>query len=368
MPRFLIAGGGTGGHIFPAIAIGRELRERVGNCDVLMVGTERGLETRLVPEAGFRLLTIPVAGLKGKGFLGVCRGMQKLPGALAASWRILAREKPSAVIGVGGYASGPVVAAAVLRRVPTLIQEQNMIPGATNRWLAPWVRQVAVTFDETRHHLRGRGVVTGNPVRREFASVPPRRKGRPTRHLLIFGGSQGAAAINDGAAAALPAIEPLRGALRIVHQTGEAGVEAMKAAYGKAGFVADVRAFISGMAGAMAEADLVVARSGATTVAELTAAGRGSILIPFPHAIHDHQTLNARALEKSAAAVLIPQKDLTGAKLASALLDLLGDEARLDAMAAAAKGMGRPDAAARIADLAIAVMRKDEPFDAETAP
>jgi UDP-N-acetylglucosamine--N-acetylmuramyl-(pentapeptide) pyrophosphoryl-undecaprenol N-acetylglucosamine transferase len=349
MPVVLIAGGGTGGHIFPAVAVARELRAR--GFEVVMVGAERGLETQIVPAEGLPLLTIPVAGLKGKGILGAALGALMLPGALAASWRIVASRRPRAVVGVGGYASGPVVAAALARRVPTLIHEQNLIPGATNRWLAPFVREVAVTFEETRARLGGRGVVTGNPVRSEFASVPPRPRGRAERRLLIFGGSQGAAAINGAVAAALPGLAPLRGRLRIVHQTGGAGAAAAREAYARAGFEAEVLPFIGRMAAAMAEADLVVARAGATTVAELTAAGRGSVLIPLPTAVHDHQTLNARTLERAGAAVVLPQPGLTGESLAAALAALLGDEERLDAMAAAARRLGRPDAAARIADL-----------------
>jgi UDP-N-acetylglucosamine--N-acetylmuramyl-(pentapeptide) pyrophosphoryl-undecaprenol N-acetylglucosamine transferase len=356
MPCVVIAGGGTGGHIFPAIAIARELRERVAGCEVLMVGTERGLETKLVPREGLPLLTIPVAGLRGKSVVKAAKGMAMLPGALIASWRILSKHSADAVVGVGGYASGPIVAAAVLRRVPTLIHEQNIVPGATNRWVAPWVREVALTWEETRAHLKGRGVVTGNPVRREFAAVGARPRGRSTRHLLVFGGSQGASAINEGMKAALSALAPLKGSLRIVHQTGEAHAESVRAAYAAGGFEADVRPFIEKMADAMAEADLVVARSGGPTVAELTACGRGSILVPFPAAAHDEQTLHARALEKNGAAVLLHQRDLSGRTLGEALVRILGDEAALDAMAAAARKMGRPDAAARIADLVRALM------------
>lgn len=358
MARFLIAGGGTGGHIFPAIAIARALLARLPGSEVVMVGTVRGLETKIVPAEGFRLLTIPVAGLKGKSAAATARGMLLLPGALAAAWRILGRERPHVAVGVGGYASGPVVAAAVLRRVPTLIQDQNLVPGMTNRWLAPFVSEVAVTFEGSRRYLRGRGVVTGNPVRPEFAEIPARPKGRPERRLLIYGGSQGAAAINGAMAAALQSLAPLRGRLRVLHQTGAAGVEAMRAAYGGAGIAADVRPFIPDMAGAMAEADLIVARSGGS-VAEITAAGRGSILIPLPAAVHDHQSHNARALEEGGAAVVIPQRELTGPILARHLLALLDDEGRLDAMAAAAKRMGRPGAAARIADLVAGLMRPE---------
>jgi len=350
MPRFLIAGGGTGGHIFPAIAIARALQARVPGCEVVMVGTARGLEMKIVPAEGFRLLTIPVAGLKGKSAAATLKGIAMLPGALISAWRILSAERPAVAIGVGGYASGPILAAAVMRRVPTLIQDQNLAPGMTNRWLAPFVGEVAVTFEGTRKFLGGRGVVTGNPIRPEFAAVPPRPKGRATRHLLVYGGSQGAAAINAAMAGALDRLGPLRDRLRVVHQTGAAGVEAMQAAYGKAKVRAEVRPFITKMAEAMADADLILARSGGG-FAEITAAGRGSILVPLPNAIHDHQAHNARALQEGGAAIVIPQRDLTGELLAARLIEILEDDSRLDAMAEAAKRMGRPDAASRIADL-----------------
>jgi len=352
MPRIVIAGGGTGGHVFPALAIARALLDRIPGCEVVMVGTERGLEARVVPQAGFRLLTIPVAGLKGKSLVSTARGLFMLPSAFAASWGILSREKPSVVLGVGGYASGPIVAVAAMRRIPTLIHEQNMTPGSTNRWLAPFVSAVAVTFPETVAALGGRGVVTGNPVRSEFAAIPARPKGRPAHHLLIFGGSQGSAAINRAVADALPHLMAFRDRLRVVHQTGEAGAAAMREAYGRAGFHANVRPFIEAMAHEMNDADLIVARAGATTVAELSAAGRAAIFVPLPTAIHDHQTHNAKTIERAGAAVVIPQAELIGEILASAISRLLSSEERLDAMAAAAKSMSRPDAAARIADLA----------------
>lgn len=319
---------------------------------MLMVGTQRGLEARVVPEAGFPLLTIPVAGLKGKSLLTAARNASMLPRALVASLGHLRRHRPATVIGVGGYASGPMVAAAALRRTPTLIHEQNLIPGTTNRWLAPHASQVAVTFEATREHLKGRGIVTGNPVRAEFAGVKPRPRNRGTRHLLIFGGSQGAAAINRAMREALPGLAAIRDRLRILHQTGKDDGEAVRRAYGEAGFQAEVRPFIRDMWRAVEDADLVLARAGATTVAELTAAGRGSVLVPLPHAIHDHQTFNARTLEDSGASVLVPQRDLDGPSLAKLLAEILSDEERLATMASAARGLGRPDAASRIAELA----------------
>ncbi len=355
----VIAGGGTGGHLYPAIAIARELQSRIEGCDVLMVGTARGLEARVLPEEGLPLATISVAGLKGRRLAQAAAGIARLPVALAESWRIVSRHRPRVVIGVGGYASGPVMAAAILSRRPTLIHEQNMIPGATNRWLAPWVSEVALTFEETRARLGGRGVVTGNPVRKEFSRVAPREArsaARPAR-LLVFGGSQGAAAINRAMAEAAPLLPQGGVSMRVLHQTGRDDAAPLVEAYSRAGIEADVRPYIREMAQAMEEADLVIARAGATTVAELTAAGRGSILVPFPQAIHDHQTLNARALEKAGAAVVVPQSALSGAALAALVRDLLASEERLAAMAGAARRLGRPGAASAIADVAVRLMR-----------
>ena len=357
--RILIAGGGTGGHLYPALAIARELQSRIEGCDVLMAGTSRGLEARVVPEEGLPLATIPVAGLKGKGPVGAVRSAARLPLAMAASWRLLGRFKPDVVIGVGGYASGPVVAAAILRGRPTLIHEQNMIPGSTNRWLAPWVSEVAVSFDETRERLGGRGVVTGNPVRAEFAAISPREshRGPGARRLLVFGGSQGASAINEAMIGAASRLSGLPVPLEILHQTGRDGAGPVEEAYRAAGLSAEVRPYIKEMARAMESADLVLARAGATTVAELTAAGRGAVLIPLPGAIHDHQTLNARALEATGAALLLPQAGLTPDGLAALLAEILGDDDRLDAMGRAARSMGRPEAAGAIAKLAMGLMK-----------
>ena len=362
MPTVLVAGGGTGGHIFPGVAIARELKERVPGCNVLFVGTQRGMESKIVPAEGFRLLTIKSVGITGKSLAARVKGMAIVPVSMMQSWNLITRTKPGLVIGVGGYASGPVLAAAVLRRVPTLIHEQNFVPGVTNRWLAPYVKEVAVTFPETVKMLGGRGVVTGNPVRRDFAYVQPGPAGGGRTRLLVIGGSQGARVINRAMREALSRLAAARlagGPVHIVHQTGPAELEAMNEAYMAAGFgPEDVRVepFISGMSQAFAQADLVVSRCGSTTLAELTVAGRPSVLVPFAAATHDHQTFNARKLVDSGAAVMIAEKDLDGRKLADAVLQLLGDPVRLAGMSQAAKALGRPDAAARIADMCVALL------------
>jgi UDP-N-acetylglucosamine--N-acetylmuramyl-(pentapeptide) pyrophosphoryl-undecaprenol N-acetylglucosamine transferase len=365
MPTVLVAGGGTGGHIFPGVAIARELMQRLPGCEVLFVGTERGLETKIVPAEGFRLLTIRSAGITGKRLGARLKGMALIPWSLAQSWSLIGQTRPALVIGVGGYASGPVLAAAVLRRVPTLIHEQNFVPGVTNRWLAPFVKEVAVTFPETVERLGGRGEVTGNPVRKEFTTVKPKTAGGPTKNLLVLGGSQGARVINRAVREALPRLAAFAGgpgALRIAHQTGEAEFQAVADAYRASGLDpadCDVRPFIGGrggvgeMARALETADLVVSRCGSTTLAELTVAGRPAVLVPFAAATHDHQTFNARKLADAGAAVVIAEKDLDGGTLADAVTALLGDPPRMARMSEASRALGRPDAASRIADLCL---------------
>jgi len=361
MATVLVAGGGTGGHIFPGIAIARALIGKVPDLEVAFVGTERGLETRIVPAAGFRLLTIRSAGITGKRIAARLRGMALIPLSLAQSLAVLGRERPGLVIGVGGYASGPVLAAAVLRRVPTLIHEQNYVPGVTNRWIAPFATEVVVTFEETIPFLGGRGVALGNPVRREFTRIgPPANDGGGIR-LLVFGGSQGARVINKAVREALPILAAIKDRLRVVHQTGEADHAEVAAAWAAAGFDperVDVRAFIDDMPRVVEASDLVVCRSGATTVAELTAAGRAAVLIPFARATHDHQTWNARKLERTGAAVLIAESDLDGPALARVVTGMADDPGRLARMAEASRALGRPDAADRIADRCAALLAR----------
>jgi len=287
------------------------------------------------------------------------RGIAIVPLSLAQSFALIGRTNPDLVIGVGGYSSGPVLAAAVLRRVPTLIHEQNYVPGMTNRWLAPFVTKVAVTFPETIERLGGRGVVTGNPVRAQFIGIKPRPPGEPVKRLLVVGGSQGARVINRAMCEALPMLSAMRGSLRIIHQTGEAHLDAVTQAYRSVGDRApqiDLRPFIQEMSQAFEQADLIVSRCGSTTLAELTCAGRPAILVPFAAATHDHQTFNARKLADAGAAVMIAESDLSGEKLASAVIDLIGNDEKLARMSAASRALGRPDAASRIADLCLELM------------
>jgi UDP-N-acetylglucosamine--N-acetylmuramyl-(pentapeptide) pyrophosphoryl-undecaprenol N-acetylglucosamine transferase len=358
--RALIAAAGTGGHIYPGIAVAREILRRDPTSKIRFVGTARGLENRLVPQAGFELSIIDSAGLKSVGVVARARSLAKLPGSFLAARRIIKEFRPDIVIGAGGYVSGPVLLMASLMRLPTLVMESNALPGWTNRRLARYVDKAAVTFEASLQFFPGKGVVTGNPVRREFFEIPARRREGAGLSLLIFGGSQGARAINEAMIAALPKLEGLKTKLRITHQTGEADFERVQVAYLDAGWKeqADVRKYIDDMVNAFAAADLVICRAGATTTAELIAAGKAAIMIPFPLAADDHQRRNAEALEVQGAAKMILQHDLDGAGLANELESLVRHPEELDRMASASRKLARGDAAAAAVDLIEALVRK----------
>jgi UDP-N-acetylglucosamine--N-acetylmuramyl-(pentapeptide) pyrophosphoryl-undecaprenol N-acetylglucosamine transferase len=353
--RLLIAGGGTGGHLFPGVAIAEELRARAPDAAVRFVGTERGIEARVLPELGWELSFIRVSGLKTVGALGALRGLARLPRALWQARRVVQEFAPDAVIGVGGYASGPVVLMARLRGVPTAICEQNSIPGLTNKLLGKVARKVFLSFDESRRFFAARKVVlSGNPVRRALAQrllaaaeTPPATDAPLT--VLVSGGSQGAKAVNELAAGALARLARTR-SLTILHQTGEADRDATAARYQAAGVTADCRAFIKDMAAAYQAADVIVCRAGATTVAELAIAGKPAIFIPDPFAAYNHQELNAREMAQAGAALMFRQAELTADKLADALAPLLDDPAARARMSAAMRALARPRAAAAVVD------------------
>ncbi|MGB9105654.1 MAG: undecaprenyldiphospho-muramoylpentapeptide beta-N-acetylglucosaminyltransferase [Terriglobales bacterium] len=347
--RALLAGGGTGGHVIPALAIARELRDKFG-AEIIFVGTSRGLETRLVPEAGFQLKLIDVGQLKNVSAMTRLKTLFALPRAIFAASQILREFRPDVVIGVGGYASGPAMLAAALSSVPAVAFEPNFVPGFANRVVAPMIAVAAVQFPETRHWFR-RSIVTGVPVRHAFFGIPPRPPGAdPT--LLLFGGSQGAHALNRALIEALPTLIERVPGLRVIHQTGERDYSEAQADYLRAGISAEVSPFIHDMPGAFARADLVICRSGASTVAEIAAAGKPAIFVPFPRAADDHQRRNAEALSSKNAAILIPESELAPPKLADTAAQLLNDPARLRAMGAAAHRLAHPDAAGEIARLA----------------
>lgn len=343
----LIAAGGTGGHIFPGIAVADELRRRDPGARIVFVGTARGLESRLVPRAGYELELLPILPLNGVGPWRALKGLALLPWSVVRALALVRRERPRAVLGVGGYAGGPVLLAAALLRVHTVILEPNAKPGFTNRRLKPFVRHAACSYEEARAFFGAKGVVTGNPVRGGFGRIGPRDHASPFS-VLVFGGSQGSRVLNQATVAALP---HLPADVRLVHQTGPAMRDEVAAAHERAGRPSEVLAFLDDMEARVAAADLVVCRSGATTCAELTAAGKASVLVPFAQAADDHQRINARALQSAGAARMVEEKELTGESLAGAIADTLQTPGRLTAMETASRALGRPDAAARVADL-----------------
>lgn len=352
--KLMIAGGGTGGHLFPGVALAEELRARSPEAQVRFVGTRRGIEARVLPQLGWDLDLIEVSGLKTVGALGALRGMFRLPRALWQARRVVRAFAPDAVIGVGGYASGPVVLMARLAGIPTAICEQNSIPGLTNKILGNVARAVFVSFEGTREFFRPRKtVVAGNPVRRELVQrLLSARATAPTTntvHVLVSGGSLGAVAVNELAAGALIALSQTQ-PLAIVHQTGEKGLEETRARYAGAGVAAECSAFITDMASAYQRADLIIARAGATTVAELAISGVPAVFIPYPFAADNHQEINAREMADAGAALMFKQSELTSDKLADALRPLLTDPARRAAMRAKMTALARPGAAATVID------------------
>lgn len=350
--RVLIAAGGTGGHIYPGIAVAKEIMRRDAGSEVRFVGTARGLEKKLVPDAGFELSLIESAGLKNVGLSGQLRGLWLLPKSFLAARRLIREFRPDVVVGAGGYVSGPVLLMATRMRVPTLVMDSNALPGFTNRVLARFVNLAAVTFEEALPYFRGKGVVTGNPVRREFFDIPAKLRDAARFSLLVFGGSQGARGINLAMVAALAHLEAYRGQLQITHQTGELDYETVRGGYAKAGWEnADVRKYISDMVSEFTRVDLIVSRAGATTCAELAAAGKAAIMVPLPTAADDHQRKNAEALEAAGAARMILQKDLTGELLATEIAALLKEPERVTRMEEASRKLARGDAAAATVDL-----------------
>jgi UDP-N-acetylglucosamine--N-acetylmuramyl-(pentapeptide) pyrophosphoryl-undecaprenol N-acetylglucosamine transferase len=353
--RAILAGGGTGGHVIPALAIANELKKSDG-AEVLFIGTARGIENRLVPAAGYPLRLVRVGQLKNVSLITRAKTALDLPRAVWDAGRMLDEFGPDVVIGVGGYASGPAMLAAVVKHIPTLAFEPNVVPGFANRVVARFVSGAAVHFEETAKYFR-HAEVTGVPVRQEFFEIPvlinQKRGGTPT--LLVFGGSQGAHAINEAMIRCLPELLRQAPGIHIIHQTGERDYNDALVAYRAFGESAEVFKFIEDMPAAFARADLVVCRSGASTVAEITAAGKPAIFVPFPRAADDHQRVNAEALARVGAAVVVEESKLEGVWLAETIAALLGDPRRLQAMSAAARELAHPDAARDIAAMAARV-------------
>ena len=346
--RVIVAGGGTGGHVIPALAIAQKLKARY-DAEVLFIGTARGIETRLVPAAGFPLDLIEVGALNRVDVTTRIRTLLDLPRAVVESARMISDFRPDVMIGVGGYASGPAMLAGGLMNIPMLAFEPNVVPGIANRLVAPMVRAAAVQFAATQRYFRN-AVVTGVPVRHEFFDIPPRPAGAPPT-LLVFGGSQGAHAINVAVSQAIPALVERIPNLRLIHQTGQKDLSMMlSAAYQR--IHGEFSEFLDDMPDIFADADLIVCRSGASTVAEVAAAGKPAIFIPLPTAADDHQYQNAKTLADAGAARLLPQGELTADRLIEEIVSLLGNRAVLAQMGAAAARFAYPNAATQIAAMA----------------
>ena len=351
MTTLMIAGGGTGGHIYPAIAIAQEFLARDVARRVVFVGTEYGLEKTIVPRAGFPLEFISVGGLKGKGFADLMTNLARLPLGFVQAWRLVGKHHPSVALGVGGYSSGPVLLAARLRGVPTLIHESNAFPGLANRALARIVTAAAVAFADAGPRMKRRdAVVTGNPIRREFFEA--QRTPSERRRLLIFGGSQGSHILNEAMTGALLFLARLKGRLEIVHQTGPRELEQVRTAYKDSAFDdARVVPYLDPIVDEIAAADLVVSRAGAMTIGELAAAGRAAILVPFAAATNNHQELNARVVERAGGAIVITEPQLSPERLGLAINEVINDPDRAARMGAAAQTLAVPDATKKIVDL-----------------
>jgi len=348
--NFLMAGGGTGGHVIPGLAVARELRTRGHN--VCFVGTEFGMEAKLVPAAGFELQKIQIGGLNRVGVRQTIVTLGRLPIATVSSDRCV--RGAAAVFSMGGYAAGPPVLAAILRRVPVVVMEPNAVPGFTNRSISRLVARALVSFPETAAFFpRGRTEVTGLPVREEFFRIQPRVRG-PLLQLLITGGSQGSRTLNHAARQSWPLFRQAGFPVRITHQTGSSGFSEIRDAFALSGIEGEIVPFISDMPAAFAAADLVVCRAGAGAVSELAAAGKPSILVPFPYATDNHQTRNAQAMERGGASRLVRDAEMTGEKLFETVSRII---AELGPMGEAARQFAKPGAARRAADVLEEVAR-----------
>jgi len=349
--RVVIAGGGTGGHLYPGIALAKALMRHDMNIKVSFVGTQKGIEAKVLPREGFELKTILSAGLLGKKRLARWMSWVKLPVGTAQSMCFLINKRPSLVVGLGGYASGPLVLSAWLLRIPILIHEQNSFPGLTNKWLGKIANKVAVSFKESAKFFpRDKATVTGNMIREEFCQPREEFPKVPQElfHLLVLGGSQGAHSINVSMVEALQSLASKKGKVHITHQTGESDHEMVKREYANYGLSHDVRPFIDDVAEQYRKASLVICRAGATTLAEVTACGKVSVLIPYPHAAHNHQEKNARVLDAANAGELVLDKELSGERIAQSILRSMEDPKRMQEMEDNSYQLGNRDATEKV--------------------
>jgi len=354
----MFAGGGTGGHLFPGIALAQEFRRRFPEVDIIFAGTRKGLEVRVIPPLGYRLVFIKIGGLVGKGLMHRLKVIVLLPRSLVQALVLLVRYQPDLVVGLGGYASAPVLVAAGLAGIPLVIQEQNAFPGLANRCLAPFAAAVFTAFEAAGKKLRNRKIINaGNPVRADFPLGVESVAGDTSAFaILVIGGSLGARSLNRTVPAALARLKTAGIPVRVVHQTGSRDRDQVRQVYQDSGIQAVVEEFFADMGEQYAAADLVICRAGALTLAELALVGRPAILVPYPHAAHDHQQFNARVLAEKGAAVMIEDRNLDAENLAVVLTELYQDPDRRRRMARAAAGLGRPRAAARIVDNCLRIM------------
>ena len=344
---FIMAGGGTGGHVIPALAVARELRAR--GYTVRFIGTRRGMEAKLAPAENFPIEWIEIGGLKRVGFRRTLATLAELPWSVWQAARMLDSAKPAAVFSTGGYVAGPVLLAALWKRLPVVVMEPNAVPGFTHRRLARFVARALVSFPETaRWFPAGRAEVTGLPVREEFFAIEPRPPGKPLT-VLITGGSQGSRTLNRATEESWPLWE--KGTIRLIHQTGAAAYDDIAPRFRASGVEGEISAFLTDMPRAFAEADLVISRAGMGAVSELAAAGKPSILVPLPTASDQHQLRNAEAFEKAGAARLVPDAEMNGVRLVEEVMRLKGEPGLLERMGQAARAFARPGAARRAADV-----------------
>ncbi len=347
--RVLIAGGGTGGHLYPGIAVAEEIYRQDRSSEVLFVGTQQGIEARILPKEGYKLETIPAGGIANKKIaLKLISGVKMLRGFIRAI-SILRRFNPDVVIGVGGYASVPMLSAAAMLRFPTIIMEQNLFPGLANRVLSHMVKRVVVAFDGSKKYFKRNVEVLGNPVRKGIIGCPHKKTNDFV--IFVFGGSQGARTINKAVVDSLEYLKKEASTISFLHQTGEKDLEWVKDSYKKAGISAEVKPYIYNMEEAYNKADIVISRAGATSIAEISACGRPAILIPYPFAAHDHQKQNAEYLKSIGSAEIILESDLTEKIIAEKITYFLYNRDKLKDMAEKSAGIYRKTAASDIVNL-----------------
>jgi UDP-N-acetylglucosamine--N-acetylmuramyl-(pentapeptide) pyrophosphoryl-undecaprenol N-acetylglucosamine transferase len=358
--RLLIAGGGTGGHVFPAIAIAQEWKSRGTDRDVVLVGTQRGIETKLVPQAGLPLETIRVAGLKGKGGITLLKNLAMLGSGLSDAFGVLRKHKPDVAFGVGGYAAGPMLLATWLHRIPNVIFEPNAEPGFTNKVLARFAKRIATGYGVSARAWGQKALVTGCPVRAEFFAIPARAPEKPLR-MLVTGGSQGALPINRAFVDTMDLLATRKNELQIVHQTGERDYNAVRTAYARREILAEVVPFLTNMAERFAWADFIVCRAGAITAAEVAAAGRAAIFIPFGRATDSHQLRNAQEMARAGAGRVISESELTPERLAKEIFSLLDQPQEIVKLSTTARSLARPAAVRDIVNLIEEAARRASP-------